>query len=355
MIHGTRRGALSTPQRKLVQDNLGLVAVHLRRYVSNLAQPRRDREWEDLFQEGCLGLVNAAERFDPDRGIPFAAFALPRIHNAVSRALYTRFTTIRSPLSRTRSQRDAVRSNAAKDDTPRVPKTVGMSTLVERNLCGPGGRESSEPRKDTIGQRLRTKYEDAVRRAARFVGDQPSTRGDRAELVDRILDERLLIPQAETRHTLRRLARDTQSSYARVAQCEKQIKDLVRTALRADPEFVALEQLAREQRHGCESLFDDAAAQRLQSASMHEFMRRYQRADRTNRARMLHDVLRLSQAHTARILSTCFSRLSPRVRARVLKDTAALATAPEGQDESTDKGRSAHDGTGAPWLAQRRL
>ena len=78
--------ALTETQRRLVARNLGLVGLHLRRNVSNLAAPRRDREWDDLFQEGCLGLIQAAILFREDRGIAFAAFALPRIRNAVSRA-----------------------------------------------------------------------------------------------------------------------------------------------------------------------------------------------------------------------------------------------------------------------------
>ncbi|MCH9002296.1 MAG: hypothetical protein IIC02_06955, partial [Planctomycetes bacterium] len=97
MKKGTKQTRLSDTQRKLVSENIGLVAVHLRRHVANLAEPRRDREWDDLFQEGCLGLAAAAERFRPERGIPFAAFALPRIHNAVSKALQRRFSIVYVP------------------------------------------------------------------------------------------------------------------------------------------------------------------------------------------------------------------------------------------------------------------
>ena len=95
-----KREPLTDQQRRIVNENIGLVAVHLRRYVTNLSQPRRDREWEDLFQEGCLGLIDAATRFRAERGIPFVAFALPRIHNAVSKALQAKFSTVRIPAMR---------------------------------------------------------------------------------------------------------------------------------------------------------------------------------------------------------------------------------------------------------------
>ena len=36
-------------------------------------------EYEDLFQAGCLGLLQAAERFDQGRGVKFSTYAVPLI------------------------------------------------------------------------------------------------------------------------------------------------------------------------------------------------------------------------------------------------------------------------------------
>jgi RNA polymerase sigma factor (sigma-70 family) len=41
---------------------------------------------DDLFQEGCIGLVDAARTFDPSRGVPFKAYARKRIRWAISKA-----------------------------------------------------------------------------------------------------------------------------------------------------------------------------------------------------------------------------------------------------------------------------
>src|SRR3990172_3464145 len=113
--------ALTDEQRRLVRDNVGLVAVHLRRNVANLIHPKREREWEDLFQEGCLGLIRAATAFRAERGIPFAAFALPRIHNAVSRAILTKFSTIYVPPRRP-SRSDDSSIGVQRDEETRGPK-----------------------------------------------------------------------------------------------------------------------------------------------------------------------------------------------------------------------------------------
>ena len=52
--------ALSADQQALVARNLGLVGLHLRNRVPTPRQPMRQREYEDLFQEGCLALIRAA-------------------------------------------------------------------------------------------------------------------------------------------------------------------------------------------------------------------------------------------------------------------------------------------------------
>lgn len=36
-------------------------------------------EYEDLFQAGCVGLLKAAERFEPERGLKFSTYAVPVI------------------------------------------------------------------------------------------------------------------------------------------------------------------------------------------------------------------------------------------------------------------------------------
>ena len=67
-------------RRKLIEENLPLVrhvvfqvAVHFPRHV----------EREELATAGALGLVEAARRFDPDRGVPFDRFAARRIRGAI--------------------------------------------------------------------------------------------------------------------------------------------------------------------------------------------------------------------------------------------------------------------------------
>ena len=182
---------LTAPQQRLVLENRGLVVLHIKRFVPGLAEPRRDREWDDLVQEGCLGLIRAAAAFDPDRGIPFIAFALPRIHGAVHKALHTRFATIAVPLAKAhvpgttgknRGDDDDERglgnqSASSERDWP-VPKlkTLGVRALMHEATDKRRPSAASDASNvETVGDRLRDKYDRAVRRAASIISRGVST------------------------------------------------------------------------------------------------------------------------------------------------------------------------------------
>ena len=54
-------------------ENLGLVHACARRFIG------RGLEYDDLFQAGCVGLVKAADGFEPARGLQFSTYAVPVI------------------------------------------------------------------------------------------------------------------------------------------------------------------------------------------------------------------------------------------------------------------------------------
>ena len=58
---------------QVVQGNLGLVHACAKRFVG------RGVEYDDLFQAGCVGLVKAADGFEPERGLCFSTYAVPLI------------------------------------------------------------------------------------------------------------------------------------------------------------------------------------------------------------------------------------------------------------------------------------
>jgi RNA polymerase primary sigma factor len=64
------------------------------------AKQRRGLPLEDLINEGNIGLIQAAERFDPDRGIHFVSYAVWWIRQAILKAIHENSRLIRVPSSR---------------------------------------------------------------------------------------------------------------------------------------------------------------------------------------------------------------------------------------------------------------
>jgi RNA polymerase sigma-B factor len=76
---------------RLIQLYMPLVRKLARRHVG------RGEQLEDLVQVGSIGLINAIDRFQLDRGVELAAFAIPTIDGEIKRHLRDRAWPIRIP------------------------------------------------------------------------------------------------------------------------------------------------------------------------------------------------------------------------------------------------------------------
>jgi RNA polymerase sigma-B factor len=81
----------TSARQRLIELYLPLVESFTRRYS------RSSSDYDDLYQVGCIGLINAIDRFDLERGEELTAFAVPNITGEIRRYLRDRGASVKLP------------------------------------------------------------------------------------------------------------------------------------------------------------------------------------------------------------------------------------------------------------------
>ncbi|MCE2765504.1 MAG: RNA polymerase sigma factor RpoD/SigA [Armatimonadota bacterium] len=126
LTSAARRGDKLARER-LIEANM--------RLVINIAKGYKSRAipLEDLIQEGAIGLMQAAERFDPDRGFRFSTYATHWIRQAIGRAIDNKSKSIRLPahVSQTirrieRERANYLRETGIEPSSEQLARIMGM-------------------------------------------------------------------------------------------------------------------------------------------------------------------------------------------------------------------------------------
>ena len=133
-------------QAKLVESNLRLVVAVARRYT------RYGQPLLDLIQEGNLGLLRAAEKFDASRGFRFSTYAVWWIRQSVTRSIADQGRTIRLPIhvveslhKLNKARREYLANHGREADLEQLAEHMHLPLARVRQLTSLAATFGSEP------------------------------------------------------------------------------------------------------------------------------------------------------------------------------------------------------------------
>ncbi len=124
-------------RKRLIEANM--------RLVINIAKGYNCRyiPLEDLIQEGAIGLMQATERFDPDKGFRFSTYATHWIRQAIGRAIDNKGKSIRLPAHISQSIRKIekekelyLRNTGSEPTIEQLAEAMGMTERKLINVIG---------------------------------------------------------------------------------------------------------------------------------------------------------------------------------------------------------------------------
>jgi RNA polymerase primary sigma factor len=192
-------------REKLIERNLRLVVSVAKKY-RGMGLP-----FGDLIQEGNIGLMKAADKYDPERGWRFATYATWWIRQAVQRAVADKGRTIRVPVHMGEKMRKMARVyNELSAELSRDPTDEEVAERLGWDVDRVRDVKSAIPDATSLNRRLST--EDDSSELGDFIEDERES-GVASEVVRELEMRRLMesverLPERQHRVLVRRYGLD---------------------------------------------------------------------------------------------------------------------------------------------------
>lgn len=201
-------------------QNIALVKYIVKRFMG------RGAEFDDLYQWGCLGLVKAIDRFDPDYPVQFSTYAVPVIMGEIRR--YLRDDGLVHVSRTIHEQARRIEKYAAEFEARehRRPDVHEIAAALDMDCEGVALAMNSRNRVRSLSEPVR---EDSELRLMDVLGAEPMRKVDERLLLSKLLrdlpaEERAIIVRRYFQsHTQTQIARDMGISQVQVSRMESRI------------------------------------------------------------------------------------------------------------------------------------